>query len=516
MNRLLIGIVSLLALCKVAVLQAQSPRLVVLISVEELRSDLLEELQDDLSDNGLKLLLKSGQRYTHVEAPILYSNVTATEAIIHTGTLAFKNNISERKPVRIEQTGRRVYTNSVFEDKNYLGYATTGNYSPKALGCSTLSDNLKKATNQRALVYSIAPNAEEAIIGGGLYGDGAFWIDSFTGRWASSTYYKGDFPWYVDKANVGETSLPYRLERGITWQYSGRDIPFLSRLNDTSYLHDFRKAGSGISDFKDSPLVNEEVLRLAKRVLDYSGIGKDDIPDLLSLHLTLANGNRTASDVTAETIDSYFRLDRNVAELLSYLDLKSTLVVLSGNGFSREYPSVAIDDRRLFRVDRCLALINMYLNAQFGVQGLVEEVTPDGAVYLNHGAIEGKSHFSKEDIEHAVSRFLLEFRGVSYAIESCKLREEALANADSREWQTALNKYTNTNRPDVVFGLLPSWVAQDLSNERGVVSYRLSAIPTTLLLLHPSLKAETITTPLDLRNVSKVIAWSLRIRPPTP
>lgn len=513
MNKILTGLVSLLTLCQVGALQAQTPRLVLLISIEELRSDLLEELRRDMPEDGLNKLLRKGRVYTEVTSPLLSADATASEAILHTGTLATHSSISERKPTRRERNGKRVATNSVFQDKDYLGYATSGNFSPLALTAPTLGDNLKRAYGTQALVYSIAPKAEEAIVGAGVYGNAAYWLDGYTGRWASSTYYTKEFPWYIDKGNTGSQSLPARLESGIRWQplHTSKLIP-TSRAFD----HRFKKSYSQINDFKDSPLANDEVVTLAGKLFEGTHLGKDEIPDLLSLHFTLANGNKADRDLSRETIESYYRLDRSIANLLKLVDLNTTMVVLSGNGMAREYPPAIIDERRLFRADRCLALVNMYLHAEYGVQGLVEEITPHGAVYLNREAIKANSRLDLHTIQSSVSDFLLEFSGIAYAVEEHRLREEAISHTDNREWLTALNSSTNASRPDVVFGLLPSWVAQDLSTPSGVVQYQMVATPTTCVMMLPSIDAEKIATPIDLREISKKVAWILRIRPPTP
>lgn len=516
MNKILTGLVSLLTLCQVGVLQAQTPRLVVMISVEELRADLLEELSREMPDDGINRLLNRGKVYSDVTIPLLSSNTTATEAILHTGTLAINNGIAERKPFRVDKAGKKVYSNSVFEDKDFLGYATSSNYSPLSLGAPTIGDNLKKATRNKALVYSIAPKAEEAIIAAGIYGNGAYWIDSYTARWASSTYYKGDFPIVVDKSNIGRESLPSRLESGIDWRSSGNRQSLLAYSGGSAFSHSFRKTSGDIADFTDSPLINDEVVTLAKSLLGATGLGKDEITDLLSLHFTVANGNRAENDITSETIDSYLRLDRSIAELLKHIDLNNTLVVLSGNGISREYPPAVIDDRRLFKADRCLALVNMYLHAEYGVQGLVKEITPYGAVYLDRNAIKSNPKVNLRDIQSAVSDFLLEFSGIAYAVEEHRLRDSAISNSDNRMWLTALNSAVNANRPDIVFGLLPSWVAQDFTDQKGVQSYRMVATPTLFVMMHPSIKAEKVESTLDLREVSTKIAWRLRIRPPTP
>ncbi len=516
MNKILTGLVSLLTLCQVGVLQAQTPRLVVMISVEELRADLLEELSREMPDDGINRLLNRGKVYSNVAIPLLRSNTTAAQAVLYTGTLAINNGVAERKPMRVDRAGKRVYTNSVFEDKDFLGYATSNNYSPLSLSAPTIGDNLKKATQNKALIYSIAPKAEEAIIAAGIYGNGAYWIDNFTARWASSTYYKGDFPIVVDKSNIGRESLPARLENGIDWKGSNNKQPLRAYTGGITFSHSFRKSSSDIADFTESPLVNDEVVTLAKALLGATGLGKDEITDLLSLHFTVANGNKAENDITNETVDSYFRLDRSIAELLRHIDLNNTLVVLSGNGISREYPPAIIDDRRLFKADRCLALVNMYLHAEYGIQGLVKEISPNGAVYLDRNSIKSNPKVNLRDIQSSVSDFLLEFSGIAYAIEEHRLRDSAISNNDNRLWLTALNGAVNANRPDIVFGLLPGWIAQDLSNSKGILSYQMVATPTVFVMMHPSIRADKDETHLDLREVSTKVARWLRIRPPTP
>ena len=53
------------------------------------------------------------------------------------------------------------------EDRSVKGRVTTDQFSPKWLNVSTVSDELKVATDGAARVYSIAPNADEAILAAG-------------------------------------------------------------------------------------------------------------------------------------------------------------------------------------------------------------------------------------------------------------------------------------------------------------------------------------------------------------
>ena len=149
--------------------------------------------------------------------------------------------------------------------------------------------NLKRRSERMAEVtypvlkafYDQHGDNVEMCIRDRVYGDAAYWIDEYSARWASSTYYSREFPWYIDKTNSGTSSLPSRLSSGITWQ----PLSTQSRIPTTStFNHSFRKTTSDIADFKDSPLVNDEVVSLAHKLFESTQLGKDETPDLLSLH----------------------------------------------------------------------------------------------------------------------------------------------------------------------------------------------------------------------------------------
>lgn len=526
MNRLLTGLVSLLALCQVGILNAQSPKLFVMISVEELRSDLLIELSKQMPNNdGIKQLIESGRLYTEVLHPLLSADATASEAILQTGTTALANGITARQPLIKLSDGRRITATSALEDKSHTGYATSDRLSPLALSAPSISDQLKQNSAGISIVYSIAPSAEEAIIAGGQLADGAFWIDSSTGRWASSTYYKGGFPKYIEQLNSNSEGVVSKLNKGITWQalyaneFQKKYSDILPNGATKSFSHTFERSNKDIIKYKESGLVNDDVVEVANRLLNYSLLGNDQVTDLLTIHFTVSAGDNAESDISPEVIDSYYRLDRAIANLLRIIDKSvgrsNTLIALTGNATAIERTPI-IKEQRIFRPSRCKALMNMYLNAKYGHQGFIDEITPNGEVFLNHEVIKNYSPVTLEQIQTAVSNFLIDFSGIQYAIEEHRLRSEAIGNSENRYWQSALNKALHNNRADVIYELLPGWVIEDLSKSEGIQKYKMTATPTIFVMVHPDIKAEKIHTPIDLREVSKKVSKVLKIRPPTP
>ena len=72
-----------------------------------------------------------------------------------------------------------------------------------------------------------------------------------------------------------------------------------------------------------SPLINDEVNRVAEDLLDKSNIGKDEIMDLLAITYYAGNYNhRSTQECAMEMQDTYARLDQSIAHLLDMLERK--------------------------------------------------------------------------------------------------------------------------------------------------------------------------------------------------
>lgn len=508
MNRLLVPLAVLLAVCPSSKLYAQAPRLVVMMTVEGLRTDLLEatigdELYSLLGEEHTEL-------YRDVRHPLLKADAAASMAILHTGTTAAQNGVPSRTPIVRDTHGRISSHQSVFIDKDFIGYATADRLSPLALTAATISDKIKATTQGLGLVYSIAPNAEEAIIGGGQYADGVYWIDNLSGRWASSTYYQEGKPWYVDKVE----STGNKLEKGLSWQpihaqdFAAKYGDLVPYPVDVPFSYTLSRTAGGLVGLKGTPLINEEVTGLALSLLESAGLGKDKSTDYLSLHYSVET-EKGDSDISPEVLDGYYRLVREIKKLKTKLPQESILVI-SGDAMAAEHLGEP-KKQRTFYTDRCLALTNMYLAAEYGKKGLVKEITPDGQVFI--AKIEG---IDPEELETAVANFLLEFSGVQYALTNTELKRRALSEEDNRAWQTSLNISSHKHRGDVLFGILPGWIISTQDGTTQTDNLRYAPVVSPLIISGWGLPAGKYFEPIDLRHVSNTICHVLRIRPPTP
>ena len=74
------------------------------------------------------------------------------------------------------------------------GSYKAGKMSPKNLLTTTVTDELRLATNMQSRVYGISIKDRGSIIPAGHLANGAYWFDDSTGNFMSSDYYGKQLP----------------------------------------------------------------------------------------------------------------------------------------------------------------------------------------------------------------------------------------------------------------------------------------------------------------------------------
>ena len=155
------------------------PRVVVSILVDQLRTDYLNAFMPLYGQEGFARLLREGRVYQQAEYPQYRPDRASSAATLATGTTPYNHGVVGMKWLDRE-TLRPVYC---VENKQYPGLQTTDASAPTYLGVSTIGDELKVASEGKALVYAIAPYRDAAVLSAGHAADGAIWIDDRTGQW---------------------------------------------------------------------------------------------------------------------------------------------------------------------------------------------------------------------------------------------------------------------------------------------------------------------------------------------
>ncbi|MDR1344817.1 MAG: alkaline phosphatase family protein, partial [Tannerellaceae bacterium] len=303
---------SLIAILSIANVEAQNvPKLVVFITVDQLRGDYMEYFYDTFGEHGFKRLMNEGIAYRNIRFEFSNVDQASAFATLFTGANPCFHAIGGDK--RYDFNNNREL--SILHDPAYIGNYTRDNFSPQKLLASTIGDELKIASSGRSDVYAVAPDAESAIISAGHAANSAFWIDNINGKWATTTYYK-NLPWYVDRYNDGRESLSARIDK-LTWTPSlpvaaYNAFPYATDNRAFNYTFNERQADC-YPNIKTSALVNEEVNRLALQFLEYAGFGSRSCPDMLSVTYYAGNYRRLMDrEYTIEIQDTYLRLDKNI------------------------------------------------------------------------------------------------------------------------------------------------------------------------------------------------------------
>lgn len=422
----------------------QAPRLVVSITIDQLRTDYLETYAPLYSNDGLKRLLTDGKVF--INGAYNFTPVDRASAIasLHTGTVPYYNGITAEEWLD-KQTLRP--QNCVRDQK--IGY------SPQFLGTSTISDELKMATNGIAKVFSFAPTADAAILSAGHAADGAAWISN--GKWATTTYY-----------------------RPINQWLSGYTRLFLPGTD-----------------------VNKAVTDAALKCLEQAGVGNDDKTDLLSL--TYEAGRQ---------MESYVELDRQMALLLNGIERQiardRVLFVITGTS-SREEEEESNQERYriptgTFYINRTANLLNMYLGAIFGSAKYVE-FCHKNHIYFNHQLLRQKNiHLG--DICSRSQEFLLQLSGVRNVYTA-----NQLLTSDSYLLESIRNGFNVEKCGDLIIDIAPGWKLINEDTLEKSIS-RSAHVPFPIIIYGARTKAERIQTPVTVDRIAPAVARAIRIRAP--
>ena len=512
-------ITPLLALFSVVQLSAQqqvgTPRLVVVITIDQLRSDYLQYFGSTFGSKGFKRLMQEGMYSPEVRFDFPNLNKPSAVATLLTGSNPRSHGIVFASLYKDLPVNGAKGEFSILHDTEYMGNYTDERYSPKALLASTLSDELAIASRMQSRVFAVAPDAETAIIGAGHAGNGAFWIDNIDGVWASTTYYN-DMPYAIEKYNR-EESLAKKADK-IGWLPMlpiERYNAFPYTLDEVSFHYTYgRKDDDRFKKMKTSPLVNTEITNIAKLLIDQYALGTKQTPDYLSINYYAGNYLPSETkEYSLEIQDLYLRLDFELEELLFHINqtvgLQNTLICLVGTGYyngNHEVPESARVGKGEFFPERCTALLNMYLMILYGQEPWVTGYN-NQQIFLNRELIDERK-LSLEEMQKKAADFVLQFAGVQ-EVSTNSLLFHGNTNDQRLHFREGMHKSVVG---DLQILIEPGWsinYGKDKSNY-----IRNNAVLSPFILFGANIQALTIGRPVEAIEIASTLSQILRIRPP--
>jgi hypothetical protein len=488
-----------------------APRLVVNITIDQLRSDYLEAFLPLYSDKGFKLMMEQGCVYPNASYPFAPIDRASAIASLTTGVTPYYNKIIGERWLSRE-TLRPVYC---VNDNEYTGLNTKNGSSPKNLSTSTLGDELKVATAGRGIVYAIAPFRDAAVLSAGHAADGAFWLDDNSGDWCSSQYYFSSFPAWANAFNT--LHAPSRKLQGVSWEpinnFVGQFSYFMQKGAQDPFKHTF-KGDDSYHEYKLSGLINEDITNLAQQCIASCGMGNDQVTDLLNITYYAGTFNhQTVTECQMEVQDTYVRLDQELGRLIQFcqsrLGTDRVLFVMTSTGYGDEETS----DYQKYRIpsgtfymSRTANLLNMFFGAIWGPDKYVEAHYRN-QIYLNHQLLEKKKITIAEATNRA-QEILAMMSGVRNVYTSLQLLTD-----NNEHLRKVRNGFNAELCGDLVIETAPGWYLLDEDTQESEQS-RASYIPFPIVFYGNGIQAERINTPVTIDRIAPTIAKNIRIRAP--
>jgi arylsulfatase A-like enzyme len=307
------------------------PRLVVFVSVDQLRPDYLDRYAS-LFTGGFKRLRDEGALFT--QASYRHSNTETGpgHGVLLTGRHGRDTGIVGNEWYDRLRGGRV----NVVEDPLARPLPGPGRpASPANFMAVTIGDLLKAGTPS-ARVVGVSLKDRSAILMSGRHADAAYWYEPAAGRFGSSTYYMPALPpWLVAWNAAGHVDGL----RGRVWtrllpdaavyerlagpdDVEGERVPldrvFPHRIHGVPPQDEFRQ------DLRRTPYADELTLDVAVRAMDAHRLGRDEVTDVLAVGFSATDsvGHEYGPD-SQEVMDQILRLDRALGRLMDAAEARA-------------------------------------------------------------------------------------------------------------------------------------------------------------------------------------------------
>ncbi|HEY1030156.1 MAG TPA: alkaline phosphatase PafA [Flavipsychrobacter sp.] len=408
------------------------PALVVGIVVDQMRWDYLYRYYERYGEDGFKRLMNCG-----FKCEAAYINYTPTftapgHACIYTGSVPAIHGIAGNDWIE-NATGEARYCTDDKTVQSVEGSLRAGKMSPRNMLTTTITDELRLATNMHSKVFGIALKDRGGILPAGHLANGAYWFDDSTGNFISSTYYGNTLPkWlvafnnirYADSLSAIEWNTLYPI---ATYTQSLADNnPYegvLKGENEPVFPHKAIDTKKGYGGLRYIPGGNIITLKAAKACIKGEALGQGSNTDFLCVSLSSTDyaGHLFAPNAI-EVEDMYLRLDKELASFFRYLDRhvgKGAYTVFLTADHGGAHNAKYMQDVKIpaGSTPEQAATTGLYdfVKNKFGKDSLIRDLS-NYQVYLNENQIE-KAKIDKESLKHAIVEWYKKQDGVAYVID---------------------------------------------------------------------------------------------------
>jgi len=446
------------------------PKLVVGLVVDQMRWDYLYRYFDRYQSGGFKRLMNEGFTCENTNIDYIPTVTAAGHTCIYTGSVPAIHGITGNDFI-IQSTGKSVYCTEDTTVQTVGSASKAGEMSPRNLLASTVTDELRLATNFRSKVIGIALKDRGGILPAGHTANAAYWFDDVTGNWITSTYYMKQLPLWVKNFNDQKLAQKYLKQ---DWNTLYPINTYLQSEPDNN-KHEGAFSGSATPTFpvktsvlgekgpgliRSTPYGNSLTLDLAKAAVENEALGKNLVTDFLAVSLSSTDyiGHQFGPN-SVEIEDTYLRLDRDLASFFTYLDGKvgkgNYTVFLTADHGAAHNPNFLLDHEipaGLWPGSAILKDLNQLLENKYKAKKLVLGFG-NYQVNFNNPMIK-TNQLDVNEIKKDCIIFLQQQTGVQNVVDMDKI-ETATLPAELRS--RIINGYNREHCGPIQIILKPGW-----------------------------------------------------------
>jgi predicted AlkP superfamily pyrophosphatase or phosphodiesterase len=387
------------------------PKLIVIVVIDQFRGDYLNRDHAEFKGHGFRLFTDEGAWFTDCYFDYANTKTAPGHATIGTGAYtdghgietnewwdasrSFDHKVSSVEDERyqlVDLPAASIPANQPGAPATALKYVIGA--SPRNLRATTLGDELRLATNGRSRVYGISLKDRAAILPAGQAANAAYWIDTASGHFTTSTYYMEHLPEWARAFNASDRTAQAARE---------------AKVEGTTQF--FKLVGG-------NPAANRYELDFAKALINGEKLGQNGVTDLLVVSLSANDiqGHKYGPDSDSEE-QMILSLDRDLDSFNTWLDqtvgLKNVWMALSADHGIAPIPSEAAKlgiDSAVVDMKALYAKLNAELNARYSPANKAQYILPGPDlpyIVLDRRAF-GQAGVDEKTAEDAVSALLPE------------------------------------------------------------------------------------------------------------
>ena len=301
---------------------AASPKLVVLLAIDQLRPD---RLSTELP-GGLGRLMREGYVFSNATLDHAVTNTCPGHVVMSTGVNPGRAGIPGNSFIDHETMAPRYCVDD--DDKANVVLGDYTYRSPNNILVSGLGDWLKE-TSPRSKVFAVAGKDRSAITLAGKQADGVYWYNYRISRFTTSGYYARELPDYVRAFNGEDFFVDgFGSSFPATWVHEANGVrkddyigESQSRSRTSGHPLNVGQGMQRAENIYRSPYLDIATHALVKRIIQEEQLGQRGVTDMLALSFSSTDlVGHLYGPYSHESVDSLRILDHELGVFLTLLD----------------------------------------------------------------------------------------------------------------------------------------------------------------------------------------------------